>query len=320
MGFSVQELGDLYPWTPKRFQVGEGVEISYLDEGAQDAEETILCVHGNPTWSFYYRGIVKAFAGERRVVVPDHVGAGTSDKPQDYAYTLKSHVDNLTALVEHLDLKKVTLVVHDWGGPIGLCWALLRGGLERVERVVILNTSAFLSKSIPFTIDICRIPGFGALCIRGLNAFGRAAVVRAVAKKPMPREVKRGYLGPYGSWAERVGHLEFVHDIPMHPGIPSYALVEELEQKLPTLAERPVMLCWGGKDFCFHDGFLEGFKERLPQAAVHRFADAGHYVLEDAGDEVIALMRDFMISAEAPSGGEAPSEQRHGEMGAPTTV
>jgi len=307
VGFSVQELGDLYPWTPKRFQVEEGVEISYLDEGPQDAEESILCVHGNPTWSFYYRGIVKAFAGERRVVVPDHVGAGTSDKPQDYAYTLKSHVDNLRALVEQLDLKKVTLVVHDWGGPIGLCWALLRGGLERVERVVILNTSAFLSKSIPFTIDICRIPGFGALCIRGLNAFGRAAVVRAVAK-PMAREVKRGYLGPYGSWAERVGHLEFVHDIPMHPGIPSYALVQELEQKLPTLAERPVMLCWGGKDFCFHDGFLEGFKERLPEAAVHRFAGAGHYVLEDAGDEVIALMRDFM-GADAASGSEAPSEQ-----------
>lgn len=307
MGFSVQELGDLYPWTPQRFQVGEGVEISYLDEGPKDAEESLLCVHGNPTWSFYYRGIVKAFAGERRVVVPDHVGAGTSDKPQDYAYTLQSHVDNLWALVEHLDLKKVTLVVHDWGGPIGLCWALLRGGLERVERVVILNTSAFLSKSIPFTIDICRIPGFGALCIRGLNAFGRAAVVRAV-KKPMAREVKRGYLGPYGSWAERVGHLEFVHDIPMHPGIPSYSLVQELEQKLPTLAERPVMLCWGGEDFCFHDGFLEGFKERLPQAAVHRFAGAGHYVLEDAGDEVIALMRDFM-GADAASGSEAPSEQ-----------
>ncbi|MGE0708106.1 MAG: alpha/beta fold hydrolase [Planctomycetota bacterium] len=282
-------LGALYPWTPKSLELPGGHTLSYLDEGPQGGS-SMLCVHGNPTWSFYYRGLVQAFAGERRVVVPDHIGAGLSDKPQDYAYTLASHVENLTTLVEALDLQRVTLVVHDWGGPIGLCWALLRGGLARVERVVILNTSAFLSRRIPFSIDICRIPGFGALCIRGLNAFARAAVIRA-SHRGLSREVARGYTGPYGSWADRVANLRFVQDIPMHPGVPSYALVQELERELPRLRELPVLVCWGGRDFCFDDSFLEGFRERLPEAEVVRYADAGHYVLEDAGEQVIERIR-----------------------------
>jgi pimeloyl-ACP methyl ester carboxylesterase len=299
VAFSATSLGELYPWTPKHFEVKGGHSLSYLDEGPRDADETVVCVHGNPTWSFYYREVVRALSTERRVVVPDHIGAGLSDKPQDYDYTLANHVDNLTALVEDLDLKRVTLIVHDWGGPIGLSWALLRAGLERIERVVILNTSAFLSERIPFSINVCRIPGFGALAIRGMNAFSRAAVIRAAAK-PLSKEVKHGFMGPYDSWANRVGHLRFVQDIPMHAGIPSHAVVSELEAALPRLAERPVMICWGGLDFCFNDSFLEEFKKRLPDAEVHRFADAGHYVLEDARDEVLDRVRAFL--AKHPTG------------------
>lgn len=300
--FDPSELGDLYPWTPKQLQLASGQTLSYLDEGPAEpgeAPETLLMVHGNPTWSFYYRDLVKAFSETHRCVVPDHIGMGLSSKPQDYPYTLATHIANLEALCAQLELERVTLIVHDWGGAIGCGWALRGENLARIERLVILNTSAFRSRQIPFSIDICRIPGFGALAIRGLNAFARAAVIRA-AKTKLPPLVARGYTGPYDSWANRVATLRFVEDIPMHPGIPSWPVLAEIEARLPLLAHKPALICWGGEDFCFNDHFLAEWKERLPNASVHRYAQAGHYVLEDARDEVIAQIRAF-LGAEAPT-------------------
>lgn len=306
MTFDPRELGDLYPWTPRRFELPGGVAMSYLDEApggesAAGAGETFLMVHGNPTWSFYYRDLVRAFSGQHRCVVVDHVGSGLSDKPQDYPYTLGQHVENLERLVEHLDLRDVTLVVHDWGGAIGMGWATRHP--DRVRRLVVLNTAAFRSQRIPPSIDMCRIPGLGALLIRGLNGFARAATIRAVHARRMSPEVKRGYLRPYDSWKHRVGNLRFVQDIPMHSRIPSWPVIVEIEQRLPTLRGKPMLVCWGGRDFCFDDTFLAGWRERFPEAEVHRFADAGHYVLEDAGPEVIERVRAFI----ARTGGRAES-------------
>lgn len=302
MTFDPRELGALYPWTPKRLELPGGVGMSYLDEGpagpATAASETLLMVHGNPTWSFYYRNVVKAFAGEHRCVVPDHVGSGLSDKPQDYAYTLGTHVDNLERLVDHLGLDRVTLVVHDWGGAIGMGWATRHP--ERVKRMVVLNTSAFRSQRIPPSIDVCRVPGLGALLIRGLNGFARAAVIRAVHKRMAP-DVAAGFVRPYDSWANRVGNLRFVQDIPMHSGIASWPVIIEIEQKLPSLRDKPLLVCWGGRDFCFDDTFLAGWRERFPAGEYHRFADAGHYVLEDALDEVLTRMREFIGRTAAAS-------------------
>jgi pimeloyl-ACP methyl ester carboxylesterase len=294
MGFDPATLGDLYPFTPKRFTLPSGQTMSYLDEGSSgDSGHTFLMVHGNPTWSFYYRNLVKEFSPNARCIVPDHIGAGLSDKPQDYAYTVSTHIENLNALTEHLDLGNLTLVVHDWGGAIGMGWALKNAA--KVRRLVILNTAAFRSKRIPFSINICRIPGFGALAIRGMNAFARAAVIRA-AKTSLPKDVIRGYLGPYDSWANRIANLRFVQDIPLHPGIPSWPVLETIEAGLAQFKDRPMLICWGGEDFCFDDSFLATWRERFPDAQVHRFADAGHYVLEDAGERVIEHMRQFLAA------------------------
>jgi cis-3-alkyl-4-acyloxetan-2-one decarboxylase len=289
--FDPRELGDLYPWTPRRFEQPGGVQMSYLDEGPASPRETLLMLHGNPTWSFYYRDLVRALSGEHRCVVPDHVGSGLSDKPQDYAYTLATHVDNVDRLVESLDLRDVTLVVHDWGGAIGMGWATRRPA--RVKRLVVLNTSAFRSQRIPVSIDICRIPFLGALIIRGMNGFAKPATWMAVMKRMRP-EVARGFLRPYDSWRNRIGNLRFVQDIPMHPRIPSWETLGRIEDALPTLRDKPMLVCWGGRDFCFDDTFLEGWKTRFPAAEVHRFADAGHYVLEDAGDEVLTRVKGFL--------------------------
>lgn len=304
MAFDPGTLGDLYPFEPKRFTLpsaggANAPTLSYLDEGPKDAPQTFLMVHGNPTWSFYYRNLVKEFSPQARCIVPDHIGAGLSDKPQDYDYTLSTHVENLDALTKHLDLGDVTLVIHDWGGAIGMGWAMKNAA--KVRRLVVLNTAAFRSTTIPFSINICRIPGFGALAIRGMNAFARAAVIRA-ATTSLPKGVIRGYLGPYDSWANRIANLRFVQDIPMHPGVPSWPVLEKIEAGLAQFKDRPMLICWGAKDFCFNDSFLATWREHFPDADVHRFEDAGHYVLEDAGERVVKLMREFVSTpADVPA-------------------
>ena len=186
----------IYPWQPKKLAV-DGGELSYLDEGPEDAP-VMLCVHGNPTWSFYWRALVEHFAGRFRVIVPDHIGCGLSDKPQDWPYQLAGHMGNLCKLVDHLGLKDITLVVHDWGGAIGVGLATERP--ELFGRFVITNTAAYLSQDIPLSIASCRIPGFGSVAVRGLNGFARAALVRAVCK-PLPAAAKDGLLVPYDSWS-----------------------------------------------------------------------------------------------------------------------
>jgi len=305
VSFDPSALGELYPWQPGRLAVTGGAELSFLDEGPRGGD-TLLMVHGNPTWSFYYRGLVEALSDRFRCVVPDHVGMGASDKPQDYPYTLGTHVANLQALTDHLGLReRVTLVVHDWGGAIGVGWAARN--LQAVDRLVVLNTAAFRSPRIPFSINLCRIPGFGALAVRGLNAFARAAVVRA-ARTRLPAPVARGYTAPYGSWADRIATLRFVEDIPMHPGVPSWAVMDEVEAALPALRDRPMLICWGGADFCFDDTFLAGWRERFPAAEVHRFAEAGHYVLEDAGPQVLERVEAFLARTAAGAAPEAPQQ------------
>lgn len=279
-GADLGSLRALYPFHTARLPLPGGA-MSYVDEGAGPP---VLLVHGNPTWSFYYRRLIAALAPAHRVVAPDHVGCGLSDKPQDYPYTLSTHIDNLGRLVDHLGLEKLDLVVHDWGGAIGMGWAVRNP--ERVHRIVVLNTAAFLSPRIPLRIAVCRYPVFGDLAVRGLNAFAGAAVFMAV-ERPMNPEVARGFLHPYGSWADRVAVQRFVRDIPLSPGHPSWSVVDSIDRELVNLRDHPMLILWGGKDWCFSDHFLAGWLARFPQAEAVRFDHAGHYVLEDAHEEIV---------------------------------
>lgn len=279
----------LYPWQGRRVAV-DGGAMHVLDEGPRDAP-TLLAVHGNPTWSFYWRALVRAFAGRMRVVVPDHLGCGLSDKPQSWPYRLAGHIQNLGAVVDTLDLRDVTLIVHDWGGPIGLGAMLPR--LDRVRRVVITNTGAFPSPHIPPSIASCRIPGLGAVMVRGFNGFAWAATWRTTVR-PLAPEVKAGLLAPYGSWADRVAVHRFVQDIPMSPAHPSWAALVRVESQLGLLAERPVRLLWGEQDWCFSPLFRREFEQRLPHASVRAWDDVGHYVMEDAPERVVSELESFL--------------------------
>jgi pimeloyl-ACP methyl ester carboxylesterase len=283
-------LKEIYPFTPKPFATGAG-EMSYLDEGSGD--EAVLMVHGNPTWSFFYRNVVLALRGRIRCIVPDHLGCGLSDKPQDYDYTLGNHVGNLARLIDSLNLKKVHLIVHDWGGPIGLGACLPRH--EKLGKVVILNTAAFADTVIPWRIRFCRIPVIGELAVRGFNGFAGPATWMAVTQ-PMPDAVKRGFLFPYDSWANRIATHRFVQDIPRRLGAPNDVALAKIEDALPLLRNHPVKIIWGGEDFCFNRHYFDRWQELLPNAGAEYLAEAGHYLLEDAQQTVVSGLDRHILS------------------------
>ena len=279
-----------YPFRSHWHELGPH-RMHYLDEGPRRGHALVM-VHGNPTWSFYYRRLVREFCSLYRCVAPDHVGCGLSDKPQRYEYTLRQRIDDLESLVESLGLDDVTLVVHDWGGAIGMGLAARRPSI--IKRLVIFNTAAFRSPRIPWSIDLCRVPILGELAVRGLNGFVQVAQLRAIHdRRRLAGPVRQAYLAPYGSWADRVAIHRFVLDIPMSPDHPSYDTLVQVERGLPQLRDRPALLVWGDQDFCFDASFREQWQGFLPQAEVHALRDASHYVLEDAHERIIPWMHDF---------------------------
>jgi pimeloyl-ACP methyl ester carboxylesterase len=279
----------LYPFVSREIDLG-GHRYHYVDEGQG---ETLLLVHGNPTWSFYWRDLIRALTPKYRVIAVDHMGCGLSDKPRHYAYRLGQHIENLKTLVERLDLRGVTLLAHDWGGPIGLGAAL--ACQQRFARYVLFNTAAFRSTRIPWRIRICRTPVLGRLAVQGLNAFARAALGMAVChQERMTPVVRAGLLAPYDTWTNRQAIYRFVEDIPLSASHPSYATLKGIEERLTQLAVHPWMLIWGMRDWCFTPHFLERFLTFVPHAEVHRLADAGHYVIEDAHERVAPLVDQFI--------------------------
>jgi len=272
-----------------------GLKYHYLEEGSG---EPVVMVHGNPTWSFYYRNLVAALRTDYHVVAPDHIGCGLSDKPADsyYSFTLKQRVDDLEALLEQLQIRNnITLVLHDWGGMIGMAYASRHP--DRIARLVILNTAAFPlpeAKPLPLALKICRETQFGAFLVQGLNVFVLAAARIGCKRNPLNVELRKAYCSPYRTWHDRLAVLRFVQDIPLVPGDSGYDLINEVADGLHRFAHLPMTICWGLQDFVFDRHFLAEWQRRFPQAEVHAFDDCGHYILEDAKDEVIPIIGRFL--------------------------
>lgn len=295
----------LYPYRGSELRLA-GQRYHYLDSDREypdsvadgaTSRPVILCVHGNPTWSFYWREILRRFHTTHRVIAVDHLGCGFSDKPPRTKadYTLAGHRDRLLMLIDQLDLRQITLLAHDWGGAIGLSAAVRR--VDRMAGVVLLNTGAFPPPYVPWRIAACRIPWLGTCAVRGLNLFARAAVSMAMSKTRMMPEVAAGLLAPYGNWHDRVAIDAFVRDIPCSRRHPTYAELERLEADLSLLASLPQLLVWGMRDWCFRPECLERLLLHWPAANVVRLADVGHYVMEDDPEAALTAIASFLGSA-----------------------
>ena len=284
----------LYPFKSNYMEVN-GFQYHYIDEGSGDP---VVMLHGNPTWSFYYREVVKAFSKKRRMIAPDHIGCGLSEKPSSelYAYTLENRINDLTALLENLRVKQnITLVVHDWGGMIGMAYALKN--IDKIKNIVILNTAAFLPpdrKKIPFRLWVVRnLTWLAAPAVLGLNLFSRGAIYMASAKG-LKHDVRKGLTAPYNTWRNRIATLRFVQDIPVFPKDNSYPIVKHADQHLKALNTIPMLILWGENDFVFDMDYFAEWRRRFPTAEAHTFSNAGHYILEDEPKAVIEKMGSFL--------------------------
>jgi len=289
----------LYPFASRYAEVN-GRLMHYVDEGRG---EPVVMLHGNPTWSFYFRALVQGLAPACRCIAPDHIGCGLSDRPTDaeYGFRLQDRVDDLEALLSGLSLDRpISLVLHDWGGMIGAAFAVRHP--ERVARLVVLNTSAFLKphwKTLPWALRFVRgVPLVAEPAVLRLNLFARGAAWTASARGLAPA-VRRGLLAPYGSPRNRLATLRFVQDIPLSPADPSYALAALTDQGLARLQAKPVLVCWGERDFVFDLDYLAEWQRRFPRTETHRFPQAGHYVLEDEPGPILARVHEFLARTPA---------------------
>ena len=294
----------LYPFESRFHDLG-GLRFHYLDEGVGQAGcEPVVMLHGNPTWSFYYRDLIQKLRDRHRVIAPDHIGCGWSDKPDDdrYEYSLRQRVDDVEVLLDALvPEQKISLVLHDWGGMIGMAWAVRHP--ERVRRIVLLNTAAFLlpeSKKLPSSLWWVRNTALAAFLVRRFNVGSRGASWACCTRARLTKEVRDAYCAPYDSWENRIATLRFVQDIPISPGDRGYDLVNEVACKLGLFAETPVLICWGDRDFVFDHHVLAEWQRHLPHAEIHRFPDCGHYVLEDAKTEILPLVDRFLVASPDP--------------------
>lgn len=294
----------LFPFSPHYMNNG-GFQYHYVDEGAG---EPVVMVHGNPTWSFYYRRLIQALSSTHRAIAPDHIGCGLSDKPpaSAYSYTLGQRVTDFERFMDHLAFdQKITLVLHDWGGMIGMAWAVRH--IDRIARIVLLNTAAFLppkGKRLPVRLRLIRnLKWVSTPAVLGLNLFAAGALFMA-PKKPLPADVRAGLIAPYNSWKNRIATLQFVLDIPVKPSDASYDIVESVDRRLTGLSHLPFLICWGAHDFVFDIDYLNEWQRRFPDVRTHLFQTAGHYVLEDEPEKIIGLVKPFLLQSGRPEHGE----------------
>ena len=274
-----------YPFDPHFFPVEEG-RLHYVDEGAGPP---VVMLHGNPTWSFMYRHLVRHLAPRYRCIAVDYLGFGLSSKPPAWSYRPERHAERVHALLDTLDLEDVTLVVHDWGGPIGLSYALRRP--ERVRRLVVLNTWMWpLGGDVRARAFSLVVGGpVGRVLCERVNAFARFVMPLAFGRRSrLTPDVHRHYLAPLGRPAPRKGTWVFPRAL-----TGSEAWLSTLWEGRHALAGKPALLVWGMKDPAFGRA-LPRWLRVLPHARVQQLPDVGHYVAEEMGAALGPLVAAFL--------------------------
>lgn len=280
-----------FPFEPRFLDVGE-IRLHYVDEGPPDAAP-LLFVHGNPTWSYLWRRQIAELCPKgHRCVAFDHMGFGRSDKPpQLAAYSLQRHVDNALALIDELGLTDVTLIAHDWGGPIGLGALLERH--DRLSRVVLMNTWAWeLPSFLPPFLREFRTEGLGEILALGGNLFVESIPGGMRRRDPDP-VMMDAYRAPFPDYWSRAGTLAFQREIPLTERDRSAPLMGSIHERLPGLSV-PVRLVWGMRDPVFQPVFLDQWRELFPNADTVELEDASHFVVEDDPAAVTGAIEGFL--------------------------
>ncbi len=288
-----------WPYEPKWFDSVDG-RMHYIDEGPRDGKPVVM-MHGNPTWGYLYRNFVTPLTeAGYRAIVPDHLGFGRSDKPdQPELYTIRRHSERLEALLESLDLSDATVVCQDWGGPTSLYWATHHP--ERVRSLFILNTFAHRPPTdvkLPLPLKLFRTRGVGETMVKGLHMFVRGFLFRVgvVKRDRLTPEVKRAYLAPHPSYSSRTAILVFPREIPAGPQGEVSDLNGEIEAGLEEhFRAKPVKVMWAMKDIAFTPEMVDQLWLRtFPDAEVTRIAEAGHYLQEDAREIIVPELIEFL--------------------------
>jgi haloalkane dehalogenase len=275
-----------YPFVSRYFQTPAG-KLHYVDEGDG---QPIVMLHGNPTWSFLYRNLIKQLSPRYRCIAPDHIGFGLSDKPADWAYLPEEHAKNLSALIEHLGLKNVTLVVQDWGGPIGMHYAVTHP--ENVTRLIVMNTWAWPVNRDFHYISFSAFMGgpIGRLLIRKRNFFARTFMRAAFGdKSKLSTAAHQHYLRALPTAADRKGCYVFPKQI-----VDSTPWLEQIWNKVAALRDKPTLFVWGMKDVAFREKELQRWQNALPNSQTVRLATVGHFVQEEAPEELAKAVAAFL--------------------------
>lgn len=291
-------FGGTWPFEPRWFESSDG-RMHYVDEGPRDGRPVVMA-HGNPTWGYLYRHFIPPLvAAGYRAIVPDHLGFGRSDKPDEPGlYRIPRHAARLEALLESLDLRQATVVVQDWGGPIALAWAGRHP--RRIRSLAILNTFAHrppVKVRLPLALRLFRLPGVGEVMVKGLHAFVRKFLFEGgvVHRERLTPEVRAAYLAPHPTWASRTPILVFPREIPSGPEGSVSDFLDQVHEGLAAFAERPVLIAWAMKDPAFRPAVLERlWLPDFPDARVLRLPDAGHYLQEDAHERIVPALLELL--------------------------
>ncbi len=267
-----------------------GHRMHYLDEGSGPV---VVLLHGNPTWCFFFRHLVKSLCDKFRVIAPDYIGCGLSDRPRGVMFRAEDRVAQLEEFFRVLGVDRFSMVMHDWGGPIGTELVLKR--ISQVERLVYLNTTLSETETLPAIIKLAASAPFGRVLTQYTPAF-LELTLRFGAVKQLSRETCRGYLAPYRGSERRAAIWHFVSDIPFTKDHPTYTKMLSMATRLPELSKIPVKLVWGLRDPCFHRGMLDKVARHFPHADILELPDASHLVLEDAPEAVSEAARAFLLA------------------------
>lgn len=262
-----------YPFAHNYITV-DGAQLHYIDEGQG---EVILFVHGTPSWSFEFRNVIKYLSKKYRCIALDHIGFGLSDKPSGYDYSIQNHTATLLKLINHLQLNQFTMLVHDFGGIIGL--AAAEQIPDKISKLIILNTWCRSIQDEPEYKKMKGILGSPLMpfLYRYFNFSAKYILPAAFGERSrLTPEVHQQYLKPFGNAGERNGTVSFAKSL-----LRDQDYYESIGKMLPVLKNKPVLIIWGMKDAFITEKHLLWMQEQFPIAEVVKYEDAGHFVLEE---------------------------------------